>query len=180
MSRPWKRARAFSSQQFYGLPDDFSRPRRPVLLYVDLQEVPHILEEELLRLPEAHQLTQNNLPNLSDEEELALLTYTNFYRYEGLDTSISILTKDVADQISRTWNTSIPRRELAFSIKNQMGNRQDLRNFDTLQDILCTHRPWWQTEQDYGTEPRVRFRGPNSRFIFRLTCHRVLPPGLAL
>ena len=116
---------------------------------------------------------------MTEEEELALLKYTNFYRYEALDTSISTLTEDVADQISRTWNNYIPRREMAFSIKNQKGNRQDLRTFDTLRDILRTHRPWWQTEQDYGNDPRVRFRDLNSPFIFRLTCHRALPPGFA-
>lgn len=99
MSRPWKRARTSSSHQFFGPVDVFSRPRRPVILYVHFQEVPNILEE-LLRLPEAHQLTQNNLPNLSEEEELALLTYMNFYRYEGLDTSIHTLSDDVADHIS--------------------------------------------------------------------------------
>ena len=66
-----------------------------------------------------------------------------------------------------------------FSIKNQMGNRQDLRMFDTLRDILRTHRPWWQTEQDYGNDPRVRFRDPNSPCIFRLTLHRAFPSGLA-
>ena len=85
----------------------------------------------------------------------------------------------MAEQINRTWNTSMPQEELSFSIKNQMGNRQDLRRFDTLRDILRTHRPWWQTEQDYGNDPRVRFRDPNSPFFLRLTCHRVLPPGLA-
>ena len=69
--------------------------------------------EELQELLEAHQLTQNNLPNLSDKEELALLIYANFYRFEGM-----------------------PPNELGFSSRNQMGNRQDFRTWDSLRDIL--------------------------------------------
>ena len=70
MSRPWKRALPALPLNIFGHPNArISLPRRPVLLCVDLREVPNILEE-LQELPEAHQLTQNNLPNLSAEEEL--------------------------------------------------------------------------------------------------------------
>ena len=103
----------------------------------------------------------------------------NFFRYEGFDTSIHILTDDVADHINRTWNANIPRNALCFAIRNQMGNRQDVCIFDSLRDILRTHRPWWRTEQDYGNDPKVRFRDPSSPFFLRLTCHRAPPPGLA-
>ena len=48
-----------------------------------------------------------------------------------------------------------------------------------MRDILHVHRLWWRTEQDFGKSPRLRVRDPHSPFIFRLTCHRALPAGLA-
>ena len=87
MSRPPRRARSSSQTQVFGQPKAAqSLPRRPVLLYVDLHEVPNILEE-YHSLPEAHQLTQNNLPDHTTAEELAFLTFLEFFRFEGLDIS---------------------------------------------------------------------------------------------
>ena len=63
--------------------------------------MPSILEE-YENLPEAHPLTQNNLPDLTAAEELALLTVSNFFKFEGLNISIRSIMDMVADQISST------------------------------------------------------------------------------
>ena len=175
MSRPWNRPRSSSHSQFFGHADGGTRHTRPVILYVDLHEVPDLLN--LLRCPEAYQLTSTNISHLSDEEELALLTYMNFFRHQDLEKSISIVMEDVIEHINRTWNATLSKNALRFSILNQVGDRQDLRNYESLRDILRTHRPWWQTEQDYGTDPRVRFRDSTSPFFLRLTCHRAPLPA---
>lgn len=175
MPRPWQRPPSSSHTQLFGRADGGTRHNRPVILYVDLHDVPDILD--LLRCPEAYQLTSTNISNLSDEEEFALLTYMNFYRHEDLDKSISIVMEDVIEHINRTWNATLSKTALRFSIQNQAGDHQDLRNFESLRDILWTHRPWWHTEQDFGTDPRVRFRDSTSPFFLRLTCHRAPLPA---
>ena len=83
MSRPWKRPRSSSFHEYYGRADDRTRPKRPVILYVDLHEIPDLLHR--LLCPEAFQLTHDNTPGLTEQEEASVLTYMDFFRYEALD-----------------------------------------------------------------------------------------------
>ena len=78
------------------------------------------------------------------------MKYVDFFRYEALDRSIRLLTDDVIDYISRTWNASGPDQTICFSIRDQADTPQALRPSESLRDVLRAHRPWWQTEQDFG------------------------------
>ena len=66
------------------------------------------------------------------------MTYVDFFRYEALDRSIRLLTDDVIDYISRTWNASVPHRTILFSIRDQADTPQALRSSESLHDVLYT------------------------------------------
>ena len=140
MSRPWKRPRSISHGQFFGCRGANLNQNRPVILYVDLHEVPDLLD--LLHCPAAYQLTSTNISNLSDEEEMALLTYMNFFRPEELNTKISLILERILNHINLTWNAAVHESMVCLSVANPLGDRHYLRNTDSLGDILRTHRPW--------------------------------------
>ena len=130
MSRPWRRPRSATHHEWYSSPYGVTIPRRPVILYVDLHGVPDIMAA--MSLPEAYTLTRDNIPNLTEAEEEAFLTYMNHFRYENLNKTISSILDDVYDHINRTWNSHVPDNSLRLSIVNQVGTNQDLRNMETL------------------------------------------------
>ena len=170
MSRPMRRPRSSAIAEWFHSPYDRDLPRRPVILYVDLRGIPHIMAT--MTMPEAYTLTRDNLPNLTEAEEEAFLTYMNFYRFENLNKTVSTVLDDVYNHINRTWNASMPNYTLRLTIVNQVGTNQDLRNMETLRDVLFTHRPWWPREQDHDLGPRTRLRDPSDPFFLRLTAVR--------
>ena len=125
-----------------------------------------------MSLPEAYTLTRDNIPNLTEAEEEAFLTYMNHFRYENLNKTISSILDDVYDHINRTWNSHVPDNSLRLSIVNQVGTNQDLRNMETLREVLFSHRPWWPQEQDHEFGPRTRHRSPTDPFFLRLQVFR--------
>ena len=70
MSRPWKRPRSSSFHEYYGRRDDRLRPKRPVILNVDLHGIPDLLH--CLLCPEAFQLSHDNTPGMIEQEEQKL------------------------------------------------------------------------------------------------------------
>ena len=125
-----------------------------------------------MSLPEAYTLTRDNIPDLTEGEEEAFLTYMNHFRYESLGISVNSILEDIYDHISRTWDSHVPNYSLRLSIVNQVGTNQDLRNMETLREVLCSHRPWWSREQDYEDGSRTRHRDPNAPFFLRLRALR--------
>ena len=99
MSRSWKRPRSATFNKWFRVPHSAAHPRRSVILYVDLQEVPDFMAA--LRLPEAYLLTRENIPNLTEEEDSAFLTYMDFFRYDSLNKSMSAILDDVYERINR-------------------------------------------------------------------------------
>ena len=170
MSRPWRPPRSSTHQEWYSSPYGVSIPRRPVILYVDLHGVPDIMAT--MSLPEAYTLTRDNIPDLTEAEEEAFLTYMNHFRYESLGISVNSILEDIYDHINRTWDSHVPNSSLRLSIVNQVGTNQDLRNMETLREVLCSHRPWWPREQDYEDGSRTRHRDPNAPFFLRLRALR--------
>ena len=170
MSSPWRRPRSATHHEWYSSPNGVTIPRRPVILYVDLHGVPDIMAA--MSLPEAYTLTRDNIPNLTEAEEEAFLTYMNHFRYENLNKTISSILDDVYDHINRTWNSHVPDNSLRLSIVNQVGTNQDLRNMETLREVLFSHRPWWPQEQDHEFGPRTRHRSPTDPFFLRLQVFR--------
>ena len=92
MGRPWRPPRSSTHQEWYSSPYGVTIPRRPVILYVDLRGIPDIMAT--MSLPEAYTLTRDNIPDLTEAEEEAILTYMTHFRYERLGLSI------------RSWKTS--------------------------------------------------------------------------
>ena len=146
---------------------------------MDLHEVPNILEE-YQNLPETHQLTQNNLPTLTAAEELALVTFSNFLRFEALDMSTRSLMDMVAEQISSTWNNLGTQEWSGKNFVLPFGTRL----------ATCAH--WAIGSPLENSFPTIAHSGALSKilgphllsgfviplsFIFRLTCHRALPAG---
>ena len=170
MPRPWRPPRSSTHQEWYSFPYGVSIPRRPVILYVDLREVPDIMAT--MNLPEAYTLTRDNIPDLSEAEEEAFLTYMNHFRYESLGISVNSILEDIYEHINRTWDSHVPNYSLRLSIVNQVGTNQDLRSLETLREVLCSHRLWWPREQDFEDGSRSRFRDPNAPFFLRLRALR--------
>ena len=170
MSRPYRQPRTLAHRDWYYSPYGHTPPRRPVILYVDLNGIPDIMES--MNLPEAYTLTRDNIPALTEAEEEAIQTFMTHRKYEGLDTSIRAILEDVYDHINRTWDSFVPNHSLGLSIINQVGTNDDLRSEETLRDVLDTHRPWWPREQDFEDGSRTRFRDPNAPFFLRLRAFR--------
>ena len=175
MGRPWRPPRSSTHQEWYSSPYGVTIPRRPVILYVDLRGIPDIMAT--MSLPEAYTLTRDNIPELTEAEEEAILTFMTHFRYERLGLSIRSILEDVYDHINRTWDSHIPNYSLRLSIINQVGNNIDLRSEDTIRDVLYTHRPWWVYEQDFEDGSRSRFRDPNAPFYLRLRALRSIHSG---
>ena len=175
MSRPWRTTRSLNHRDWYSSPYGHTTPRRPVILYVDLNGIPDIMES--MSLPEAYTLTRDNIPALTEAEEEAIQTFMTHRRYECLDTSIRAILEDVYDHINRTWDSCVPNHSLGLSIINQVGTNDDLRSEETLRDVLDTHRPWWPREQDFEDGSRTRFRDPNAPFFLRLRAFRSRRPS---
>ena len=93
MSRPWRPPRSSTHQEWYSSPYGVSIPRRPVIIYVDLRGVPDIMAA--MSLPEAFTLTRDNIPNLTEAEEEAFLTYMNHFRYESLGITVNSILEDI-------------------------------------------------------------------------------------
>ena len=172
MSRPYRQPRTLAHRDWYYSPYGHTPPRRPVVLYVDLNGIPDIMES--MSLPEAYTLTRDNIPALTEAEEEAIQTFMTYRNYGGLDTSIRTILEDVYDHINRTWDSFVPNHSLGLSIINQVGTNDDLRSEETLRDVLDTHRPWWPREQDFEDGSRTRFRDPNAPFFLRLRAFRAL------
>ena len=170
MSRPYRQPRTLAHRDWYYSPYGHTTPRRPVILYVDLNGIPDIMES--MSLPEAYTLTRDNIPALTEAEEEAIQTFMTHRKYEALDTSIRAILEDVYDHINRTWDSFVPNHSLGLSIINQVGTNDDLRSEETLRDVLDTHRPWWTREQDFEDVSRTRFRDPNAPFFLRLRAFR--------
>ena len=175
MGRPWRPPRSSTHQEWYSSPYGVTIPRRPVILYVDLSGIPDIMAT--MSLPEAYTLTRDNIPNLTEAEEEAILTFMTHFRYERLGLSIRSILEEVYDHINRTWDSHVPNYSLRLSIINQVGNNIDLRSEDTLHDVLHTHRPWWAREQDFEDGSRTRFRDPDAPFFLRLRVLRSIHSG---
>ena len=170
MSRPWRRPLPATLRKWYSSPYEVTVPRRPVVLYVDLRGLPDIMAA--MSLPEAYTLTRDNIPNLMPEEEEAFLTYMNHFRFEDLNKTVSCILDAVYNHINRTWNSHLPNYSLRLSIVNQVGTNQDLRNMETLRQVLSSHRPGWPQEQDHELGPRSRHRDPTDPFFLRLRVFR--------
>ena len=175
MSRPYRQPRTLAHRDWYYSPYGHTTPRRPVILYVDLNGIPDIMES--MSLPEAYTLTRDNIPALTVAEEEAIQTFMTYRKYEGLDTSIRAILEDVYDHINRTWDSCVPNHSLSLSIINHVGTNDDLRSEETLRDVLDTHRPWWPREQDFEDGSRTRFRDPNAPFFLRLRAFRSRRPS---
>ena len=175
MGRPWRPPRSSTHQEWYSSPYGVTIPRRPVILYVDLSGIPDIMAS--MSLPEAYTLTRDNIPDLTEAEEEAILTFMTHFRYERLGLNIRSILEEVYDHINRTWDSHVPNHSLRLSIINQVGTNIDLNPTDTLYDILYTHRPWWPYEQDFEDGSRSRFRDPNAPFFLRLRALRSIQTG---
>ena len=170
MSRPYRQPRTLAHRDWYYSPYGHTTPRRPVILYVDLNGIPDIMES--MSLPEAYTLTRDNIPALTEAEEEAIQTFMTYRNYGALDTSIRAILEDVYDHINRTWDSFVPNHSLGLSIINQVGTNDDLRSEETLRNVLDAHRPWWPREQDFEDGSRTRFRDPNAPFFLRLRAFR--------
>ena len=175
MGRPWRPPRSSTHHEWYSSPYGVTIPRRPVILYVDLRGIPDIMAT--MSLPEAYTLTRDNIPELTEAEEEAILTFMTHFRYERLGLSSRSILEDVYDHINRTWDSHIPNYSLRLSIINQVGNNIDLRSEDTIRDVLYTHRAWWVYEQDFEDGSRSHFRDPNAPFYLRLRALRSIHSG---
>ena len=175
MSRPYRQPRTLAHRDWYYSPYGHTTPRRPVILYVDLNGIPDIMES--MSLPEAYTLTRDNIPALTEAEEEAIQTFMTYRNYGALDTSIRAILEDVYDHINRTWDSFVPNHSLGLSIINQVGTNDDLRSEETLRDVLDAHRPWWPREQDFEDGSRTRFRDPNAPFFLRLRAFRSRRPS---
>ena len=175
MSRPYRQPRTLAHRDWYYSPYGHTTPRRPVILYVDLNGIPDIMES--MSLPEAYTLTRDNIPALTEAEEEAIQTFMTYRNYGALDTSIRAILEDVYDHINRTWDSFVPNHSLGLSIINQVGTNDDLRSEETLRNVLDAHRPWWPREQDFEDGSRTRFRDPNAPFFLRLRAFRSRRPS---
>ena len=62
MSRPYRQPRTLAHRDWYYSPYGHTSPRRPVILYVDLNGIPDIMES--MSLPEAYTLTRDKISQL--------------------------------------------------------------------------------------------------------------------
>ena len=105
MGRPWRPPRSSTHQEWYSSPYGVTIPRRPVILYVDLSGIPDSMAS--MSLPEAYTLTRDNIPDLTEAEEEAILTFMTHFRYERLGLNIRSILEEVYDHINRTWDSHV-------------------------------------------------------------------------
>lgn len=153
------------------------RNHRRVLVLVELDEVRHVLEDDL-HSDAMFATRSNTLPNLDVTEERGLFTFARLFNPSQLPvTTSSDLISGISQYIFDTWGVHLASSTIGLRWTDPTDDMFQLRDEDTIAGLLRHHRPNWARAQDTGIlTPSLPFTFPTQPYVMRMSCHRKLPP----